>query len=306
VFKQYATFVRTQRGARPIVIASGGHDEDLTFTQALMSAVKWGMDAISFHYYTIPSPTHNWEAKGPSTGFGEDQWISTLANTLQMDTYLKKNIAIMNKYDPKKRVGFYVDEWGTWYDPEPGREPGFLYQQNTVRDAVVAAVNFNLFHKYADRVRMTNIAQTINVLQAMILTDGPKMVLTPTYHVFHMFIPFQDATLLPTDLTTPRYQLGKASVPAVSVSAARGKDGKLEYALVNLDPDRPAHVSTTIAGESVRHVGGTILTGSAMDARNTFDDPDAVHPVPFTGAELAGNRLEVTLPPKSVVVLSLD
>jgi alpha-N-arabinofuranosidase len=314
IFKQYATFVRTPRGSRPMLIASGGHDDDLSWTTTLMENMHWGthpanirwqMDAISFHYYTIPSPTHDWEHKGPSTGFGEDQWMSTLVNTLKMDDYLGKNIAIMNKYDPQEKVGFYVDEWGTWYDPEPGREPGFLYQQNTMRDAVVAGVNFNIFHKYADRVRMANIAQTINVLQAMILTDGPKMVLTPTYHVFHMFIPFQGATSLPTNLSTPRYQYGNASVPEVSVSAARIADGDIDVALVNLDPNRAAQVSVAIAGAKPQQVSGTILTATAMDARNTFDAPDAVHPVAFDDARIVNGRLTLTLPAKSVVVLDV-
>jgi alpha-N-arabinofuranosidase len=262
------------------------------------------MDAISFHYYTIKGI--EWKDKGPAVGFGEDQWMSHIANTLKMDTFLKNNIAIMNKVDPKKRVGFYVDEWGTWYLPEPGREPGFLYQQNTMRDAVIAAANFNIFHKYADRVRMTSIAQTINVLQAMILTDGPKMVLTPTYHVFHMYIPFQDATSLPVDLKTPRYQYGKVSVPKVSVSAARVAGGDIDVALVNLDPDRPAQVSVAIAGAKPQQVSGSILTASAMDAHNTFDEPNAVHPEAFDGARIVKGRLTLTLPPKSVVVLSLN
>ena len=314
LYKQYATFVRTPRGARPMLIASGGHDDDLSWTKTLMETMHWGthpanvrwqMDAISFHYYTIPSPTHDWEHKGPSTGFGEDQWMSTLVNTLKMDDYLNKNIAIMNKYDPDKKVGFYVDEWGTWYDPEAGRNPGFLYQQNTLRDAVVAGVNFDIFHKHADRVRMANIAQTINVLQAMILTDGSKMVLTPTYHVFHMFIPFQGATSLPIDMKTPNYTYGKSSIPQVSVSAARIENGDIDVALVNLDPDHPAQISAAIDGAKPQQVSGTILTASTMDARNTFDDPNAVHSVAFDGAKIVGGRLVLTLPAKSVVVLDV-
>jgi alpha-N-arabinofuranosidase len=303
VFKQYATFIRTKPDARPIVIASGGHDSDTSWTKTLMSSVKRDMDAISFHYYTIKGI--KWEDKGAAVGFGEDQWMDHIANTLKMDGFLKNNIAIMNKLDPKKRVGFYVDEWGTWYLPEPGREPGFLYQQNTMRDAVIAGANFNIFHKYADRVRMTSIAQTINVLQAMILTDGPKMVLTPTYHVFHMYIPFQGATSLPVDLKTPPYKYGKTSVPEVSVSAARVASGDIDVALVNLNPDHSVKVSVAIAGAKPGQVSGTILTGDTMDAHNTFDNPDAVHPVAFDGATIVKGRLTLTLPAKSVVVLDV-
>ena len=305
-FRQAAAFLKAPPGAKPRIIASGGYDGHPEWTKALISTVHQNMDAISFHYYTLPSPKRVWQAKGPSTGFGEDQWISTLASALKMDDHLKLNIAIMNKYDPQKKVGLFVDEWGTWYDAEPGRNPGFLFQQNTVRDAVVAAATFNIFEKHADRVRMANIAQMVNVLQAMILTDGPRMLLTPTYHVFHMYIPFQGATSLPAELKTPNYRFAKFSVPAVSVSAARTPGGTIEVALVNLDPVRPAQISAAIKGARPQRVGGSILTGSAMDARNTFDAPNGVHLEAFDGAKLVGNRLEMTLPPKSVVVLGLE
>ncbi|HWA91443.1 MAG TPA: alpha-L-arabinofuranosidase C-terminal domain-containing protein [Rhizomicrobium sp.] len=304
LFKQYANFLKAPRGARPLIVASGGNDDDTSWTEALTSKVHRDMDAITFHYYTIPGD--KWDAKGRAVGFGEDQWISTLAHTLRMEDFIAHNSAVMDKYDPGRKIAFDVDEWGTWYDPEEGREPGFLYQQNTLRDAVVAALNFNIFHAHADRVRMTNIAQMVNVLQAMILTRGPQMVLTPTYHVFRMFKPFQDATFLPADLQAPAYQLGGVSVPAVSLSAARTADGKIVVALVNLDPGKAITVSAAIPGANAQSASGEILTASAMDARNTFDAPDAVHPAPFAGASLAGGRLSLTLPAKSVVVLTLQ
>jgi alpha-L-arabinofuranosidase len=304
VFRQYATFLKTPVGARPAIIASGGHDEDTSWTEALVSKGGRDLSAISFHYYTFPGG--NWNSKGPAVGFGEDQWMATLAQTLRMEDFLRTNSSVMDKYDPQRKVAFDVDEWGTWYDPEAGREPGFLYQQNTLRDAVVAALNFNIFHQHAERVRMANIAQMVNVLQAMILTKGPQMVLTPTYHVFHMYRPFQDATFLPADVQAPRYTLGAASVPAVSISAARTATGAIAIALVNLDPGKAAPLAVSLAGATVRTVKGEILTASALDARNTFENPDAIHPARFTGASLAGNRVTLTLPPKSVVVLNLD
>ncbi len=153
-----------------------------------------------------------------------------------IDGYISANERVLDRNDPEGRVDFFVDEWGTWYDPEPGREPGFLYQQNSLRDALVAAINFNIFHEHARRVQMANIAQMVNVLQAMILTDGPRMILTPTYHAFEMYIPFQGATSLPVDVRTPRYRLGEMNVPAVTVSAARDTEGRLQLAIVNLDP----------------------------------------------------------------------
>jgi len=290
LYKQYANFLKSPAGARPILIASGGNDNDTSWAETLTSKVHRDMGAITFHYYTIPGD--KWEAKGPATGFGEDQWISTLAHTLRMDTFITQNSAVMDKYDPGKKIGFDVDEWGTWYDPEPGREPGFLYQQNTLRDAEVAALNFAIFQRHADRVRMANIAQMVNVLQAMILTKGPQMVLTPTYHVFRMFKPFQDATYLPADIRAPDYTLGNVSVPSVSLSAARMTDGRIVVALVNLDPNHAMPVSAALSGATARQVQGEILTASAMDARNDFAHPDAV--------------LSLTLPAKAIVVLILQ
>jgi len=304
LLRQSATYLKSPPGTRPAIIASGGHDEDTSWTEALISKAQHEIDAISFHYYTLPGD--RWQQKGPSTGFGEDQWISTLAHTLRMDGFITRNSAVLDKYDPARKVAFAVDEWGTWYDPEPGREPGFLYQQNTLRDAVVAALNLNIFHRHADRVRLAAIAQMVNVLQAMILTNGPQMILTPTYHVFHMFRPFQDATSLPVSLQTGTYALGSVSVPAVSLSAARAADGSIALALVNLSPKTGVPLSITVAGGKPSHVSGDILTASAMDAHNTFDAPQAVHPVAFSGARITNGTLSLTLPAKSVVVLRLE
>jgi alpha-N-arabinofuranosidase len=198
----------------------------------------------------------------------------------------------------------YVDEWGTWYDVEPGTNPGFLYQQNTLRDAVVAAVNLNIFHAHADRVRMTNIAQVINVLQAMILTDKEKMLVTPTYHVFHMYKPFRGATLLPVELAAPQYKLGEISAPTLTASAARGTDGKMHIALVNLNPREAVTSIIKVAGGSTGRFSGTILTATAMDAHNTFDKPDAVKPAAFNGARVESGSVRVVVPAKSIVVLS--
>jgi alpha-L-arabinofuranosidase len=303
-FRRDATFLKAPEGARPTIVASGGHDDDTTWTQALISKAPRDLGAISFHYYTIPGD--RWQVKGPATGFGEDQWISTFAHTLRMDGFITRNSAILDRYDPEKKVAFAVDEWGTWYDPEAGREPGFLYQQNTLRDAVVAALNFNIFHQHAERVRLAAVAQMVNVLQAMILTRDAQMVLTPTYHVFRMFQPFQDATLLPADLRAPAYSRGITSVPAISMSAARATDGAIMLSLVNLDPRTPLAFSAVIMGARPKHVRGDVLTAASMDARNTFESPEAVRPTALTGASLKGGTLSLTLPAKSVVVLRLE
>ena len=303
IFRQDANFLKTPQGARPIIVASGGNDNDTSWTSALISKATADLGAISFHYYTIPGD--RWQSKGRAIGFGEDQWISTLAHTLRMDHFISQNSAILDKSDPAKKIAFAVDEWGTWYDPEPGRESGFLYQQNTLRDAVVAALNLNVFQHHADRVRLANIAQMVNVLQAMILTDGARMILTPTYHVFKMYEPFQDATSLPTDLTTPQYLQGSVSVPAVSLSAAKTASGSIAVALVNLNPHQAIAVSIAIPGVSLSHVSGTLLTAAAIDAHNTFENPDLVHPVAFQAATITGHSLSLSLPAKSIIVLNL-
>jgi alpha-L-arabinofuranosidase len=212
----------------------------------------------------------------------------------------------MDKYDSQKRVGLMVDEWGTWYDSEPGANLGALYQQNTLRDAIVAGINLNIFHKHADRVRMANIAQMVNVLQAMVLTDKEKMVLTPTYHVFRMYRVHQGATLIPVDLSAPEYKFGSAAVPALSASASRDGEGRVHLSLVNLDPNKSIEIRVTAWGSAIKTITGEVLTASAMNAMNTFDHPNTVKPAPFSAFKLQGPQLTLNLPPKSVVVLELN
>lgn len=303
LFRHYATYIKTPPGKRPKIIASGGYGESTEWVDVLTKMVEKDMDGISHHYYTLP--LGDWEKKGKSTGFPESEWISTLERTMLIDKIIADNIKILDERDPEGKIGFYIDEWGTWYDPEPGRNPGFLWQHNTLRDALVAAVNFNIFHRHAKRVHMANIAQMVNVLQAMILTEGPRMALTPTYHVFHMYKPFQGATYLPTDVDTPHYRLGDSAVPAVTVSAARGTDGKIHFALANLDPHREASVQTSLRGAQARAATGRVLTAKTMDAHNTVDAPENVKPAPIS-AKRRGDTLVLRLPPKSVTVVTLQ
>ena len=316
VYRQYATFIKNHSGNRIQRLASGSHDDNYNWTEVLMSQAAKQMDGLSLHYYTLP--TSNWRKKGSATQFGEPEWHATLVRTLRIEEFIQKHSAIMDKYDPQKRVGLMVDEWGTWYDKEPGRDMGALYQQNTLRDAVVAGVNLNIFHKYADRVRISNIAQMVNVLQAMVLTDKEKMVLTPTYYVFRMYRVHQGATLIPTDLSAPDYKLGTAghtqgvpdtlstaSIPSLSVSASRDVEGRLHLSVVNLDPTRAADLVATVSGGSPRTITGEVLTASAMNSMNTFDHPNTIKPARFQGFKLQDSQLLVNIPAKSVVVLEL-
>jgi len=304
-FRKYNTFIKNYDRAKPIYrIAGGASDFNYAWTETLMERVGRRMNAASLHYYTLP--TGNWRTKGSATQFGEDQWFSTLSRTLKMDELITKHAAIMDKADPEKRIGLAIDEWGTWYDVEPGTEPGFLYQQNTMRDAVVAALNFHIFHRHADRVVMTNIAQTINVLQAMILTDKAKMIRTPTYWVFEMFKVHQGGTFLPVEVQPPDYIFGGEKIPGVSASATRAADGKtVHLSLVNTNPGQAAAVAVTLTGIAPSSATARLLTAPAMQAHNTFAAPDTVKPVAFDGVTLAAGSVTVRLPAKSVVVVEL-
>ena len=223
-FRRYNSFVKNFAGNKVYRIACGSSGLDYHWTEVLMSIAGTKMNGLSLHWYTLP--TNNWAKKGSATEFEEDQWHSAMVQTLRMEELVTKHSAIMDKHDPEKKVGMIVDEWGTWYDPTPGSPPGFLEQQNTLRDAIVAGINLNIFNQHCDRVTMSNIAQMVNVLQAVILTNGEKMVVTPTYHVFEMYKVHQGATLIPIDLKSPEYQFGEKSVPAVSASASRDSAGR--------------------------------------------------------------------------------
>jgi alpha-N-arabinofuranosidase len=305
LYHQFATFAKTPAaGGKPQWIAAGGYGDDTAYTEALMESDSKAhqIDAITLHHFALPLGNFD-GPKGPATGFGEDQWMSVMSRALAIDGMISKHEAVMDKYDPQKKVALFVDEWSNWYDVEPGTNPGFLDQQNTLRDALTAAATLDIFHAHAARVRMANITQMVNVLQAMIHTDGPRMFRTPTYHVYMMYKPFRGATALAFDLATPDYAYGAAAVPAIHASAARAPDGRIVLSLVNIDPHRAAHVAATVPGQTT--VAGTILTAEAMDAHNSLDRPDAVKPAPFAGATLSGEVLNVALPAKSVVVLEL-
>ena len=300
--RRYQTFIKTP-GDKPIIkVASGPNGDDAHWTEVMMANAKGQIQAISLHYYTVPV---DWNHHGPATGFDEAAWAITLKKARDVDDILTRHSAIMDKYDPEKKVALYVDEWGSWYDAEPGSKAGFLYQQSTLRDAEIAALTLNIFHRHTDRVKLAAIAQMVNVLQAMILTDGPRMVLTPTYHVFDMYQPFQGATPLAASVTAPDYTHGGVTIPAVDVSAARGKDGKLYLALVNTDPNNSARVTTSIAGVSAKGASGRLLTGPAMDTHNGFDKPNTIQPRPFHG-KVSGGKLVFELPSKSVVVVQVQ
>ena len=315
-FRRYNTFVKNYPGNKILRIACGANGEDYNWTDVLMKNAAPKMNGLSLHYYTLP--TGVWKKKGSATDFDEAAYAATLKRALHIDDLIATHAAIMDKYDPGKRVGLVVDEWGIWTDTEPGANPSFLHQQNSLRDALLAALTLHIFQAHADRVVMANIAQTINVLQAMMLTDKEKMLLTPTYHVFEMFKVHQGATSLPVTLSTPDYVCGADQLPALSASASRDKAGALHLSLVNTNPNAPATVTCTLVGLGAGGGGaknktatGRVLTAPAINSINTFDAPRTVEPKPFDGAKFTDAKnanaatLIVTMPPRSIVILEI-
>jgi len=302
LYSNYEHFLWAPEKSRPKMIASGGSGFDTTWTQALSRELKGRTIGITVHQYTVP--TGNWDVKGKDLGFKEGEWISTLANTLKMDQLVKDHVAVLDKNDPEKKIGLMVDEWGTWYDEAGGKSA--LFQQNSLRDALVAALNFHIFHEHAERVTLTTIAQMVNVLQAMILTDKEKMVLTPTYYAFQMYVPFQDAKSLPLAIKdNTSYSLGATTIPGVSASAARAKDGKVYLSLVNTDPHKAVDVAVNVTGTKVSGAAGKVLTSAVMDAHNTFENPQVIEPAAF-GMRAAGGKLSIKVPAKAVMVVALE
>ena len=304
-YKRYAAFAKNYPGAPLKKIASGPNSDDYNWTEVIMKNIPdWNMWGISLHYYTVP--TGDWGHKGSATSFTEAEYMETMIKCLKMEELVNKHSAIMDKYDPKKHVALVVDEWGVWTDVEPGTNPGFLYQQNSMRDALIAATNLNIFNNHCDRVKAAALAQTINVLQSLILTDKEKMLLTPTYHIFDMYKVHQDAKYLPVQLITPDYVIGDKKIPAINVSASQDAAGKVHISFANLDLHKDIKTSISLKDIKWSSVSGQILTSANITDINTFDKPSTVSLKDFKGAKKDGDNLVVVLPAKSVVTVELN
>jgi len=305
LYRNYATYCRNYGDNRLQKIAGGANSSDYNWTEVLMKNVGAGqMWGLSLHHYTVPK---GWGpgGKGSATQFSEDEYITTMEKALFMDELITKHTAIMDKYDPRKRVAFCVDEWGAWYDVEPGTNPGFLYQQNTLRDALLCATTMNIFHKHSDRVRMANIAQMVNVLQAIVLTKDDKMVLTPTYHIYNMYKVHHDATNLPIELLSPSYTVGTRSLQAMNVSASMDANGVIHVSIVNLDPKNAIETSCKLGQITAKSVSGQIVTAKELATYNSFEKPNEVVMADFKGAKIKDGTLSLTIPAKSVVTIAL-
>ena len=302
-YRRYATYARNYGENRLYKIAGGANSWDLKWTETLMKNIPLGMmNGISLHYYTVP---YSWSKKGSATQFDEKDYFITLKKAGEMDDLISQHSTIMDQYDKDKKIALVVDEWGTWYDVEPGTNPGFLYQQNSIRDALTAGMTLNIFNNHADRVRMANIAQTVNVLQAVILTDETRLILTPTYHVFDMYQPHMEATELPYHLESPDYTLGGDSQSSVSVSCSKSADGTINITLVNIDPKNAIQLSCALDGGEAKKVTGRVITSPNITDHNTFEEPNKVSLKDFTDFKVAKGQVEANLPSKSVVLLQI-
>ena len=303
-YKRYAVYCRNYTNAPLIKIASGANSSDYNWTETLMKNVGPGrMWGLTLHYYTIPSGS--WGKKGSATAFDEKEYFNTMKNCLVMEDLVTRHSTIMDKYDPAKKTALVVDEWGIWTDVEPGTNPGFLYQQNSLRDAIIAGTTLNIFNNHSDRVRMANLAQTINVLQALILTKGNQILLTPTYHVFDLYKVHMDAKKLNINFKSPDYTNGDSKIPALNISASQDSTGAVHITLVNIDPTKPISLNTVLPGIKFKTVTGQILTSKKLTDINTFENPNNIKIVSFNGAKKMGEELVVDLPAQSVVMLEL-
>ena len=303
-YRRYATYCRNYGDNRLYKIACGSNGSDFNWTDVLMKNIGRQMQGLSLHHYTIP--TGDWGKKGSATQFNETEYFNTILNTLVMEDLIRRHSTIMDKYDAQKQIGMMVDEWGIWTDVEPGTNPGFLYQQNSLRDAIIAGINLNIFNNHCDRVKMTNIAQTINVLQSVILTDNEKMLLTPTYWVYYLYKVHQDATLLPVTINSSIYEINGKRMDAINVSASKDSSGKIHISLVNIDPNKAQTIDTELRGVTIKKVSGKILTSAKITDHNTFDKPNTVSVKDFNDAKLSSGKLSISLPAKSVVMLEIE
>ena len=303
VYRQFATYMSGWTNDNKIErIASGASSNDYNWTEVLMKNIPGRfIDGIALHHYSVI----DWSNKGSATDFTEEQYFTTMKRAWNMEELVTKHSEIMDKYDPEGKIDLVVDEWGGWYDVEEGTNPGFLYQQNTMRDAMIAGVTLNVFNNHARRVKMANLAQTINVLQAVILTEGTEMILTPTYHVMKMYNVHQDAQLLPVSFQSPQYKLGEEELPAISVSASRDSTGNVHISLVNIDARNTHPITLDLTEGSFKNVSGQILKSEKLQDHNSFDDPSKITPARFQDAKLRKNKLTLDIPPSSVIVLEI-
>lgn len=300
LYRQYATFMTDWTNTDGFFrIASGANVADYHWTEVLMREVpKHLIEGVALHSYSFVE----WSKKGSATKFNEEQYFSTMKTALKMEELINKHTAIMDKYDPEKKVALIVDEWGGWYEVEEGTNPGFLYQQNTMRDAMIAGTTLNIFNNKSERVKMANLAQTVNVLQAVILTKKEKMLLTPTYHVMHMYKVHHDAKLIPVKYNSPSYKYNGEELPAISVSAST-KNNLTHFSLVNIDYSKENEVELDLKDLNLKKFTAKIVSSDKVTDHNTFENPNKIKPTEFKDFKYKSGKLTLSIPPFSVIVI---
>ncbi len=301
LYLRFQTYVRNFSGNRIFKIACGPYGDNYHWTEVLVKEAGERMAGLAPHYYCGSG-----QDSRSATEFKEIDWFWQLKRAMHIEELLDKHEEIMDKHDPEKKVAIILDEWGAWHAVEPGTNPGFLYQQNSLRDAMVAGLTLNIFNNHCDRVRMANIAQTVNVLQAMALTDGPRMILTPTYYVYRLYSVHHNATLLPTELRCARYEFDGKTVPGMNVSASRDAVGKIHVSLCNIHPDSAVRVEAQLQGADAKRITGQVLTAGAINAHNTFERPGVVEPAVFRDVTVVDRGFVTQVPAKSIVVLTVE
>lgn len=306
--KTYSRFVRNYGSGQNMQnIAVGPNADQNEYTEAIMKAWSqkdgaWNISGLSLHYYSVGA---GWPPKLKAIDYDKKDYALLIADSLKIDGHIQKTAAIMDKYDPSKKIGIMVDEWGAWLEATPNSTPGFLEQQNSQRDAIIAALNLNIFSRHADRVKMANIAQMVNVLQALVVTDNEKMILTPTYHLFKMYVPFQDAKFIPTNYDAGSFKIDDITLPEIDVISARAKDGKIWLSLTNINPEKAIDVEIDISGTKIKSADGHILSADKFNIGNSFAKPENVAPKTFK-AKVNQGKLKINLVPASVVVVVLE
>jgi len=321
LYRRYQTFAKSFNDTPLYKIASGKYDVEYNWTETVMREAGNMMDAISLHYYTLPGD--GWADKGPSIDFGEELYYRGLKTASLLDEFITRHSAIMDQYDPEKNVALAVDEWGVWTNPLEGTNPGFLEQQNSLRDALITSISLDIMNAHAERVKVANIAQTVNVLQAMILTDGSEMLLTPTYHVFHMYKVHQNSLLLPIHIQTEKY-IGpgdekvqsrfdladkEPGIPIINATASQDDQGVIHFTVSNTHASESQEVTIELRGAEGKRIvsgSGRLLTANTVDAINTFDNPEKVKPVSYTDARFRNGKLALQIPAHSIIVISVE
>ncbi|MGA0444228.1 MAG: alpha-N-arabinofuranosidase [Flavobacteriaceae bacterium] len=303
LYRQYATYMTDWTNSQQMYrIASGASDGNYRWTEVLMKNIPQKLiEAVALHSYSVI----DWENKSSATAFSEKQYFQTMQRAYKMDEYITKHVAIMDQYDPERKIDLIVDEWGGWYDVEPGTNPGFLYQQNTIRDAMIAGMTLNIFNNHAQRVTMANLAQTVNVLQAVILTEGEKLILTPTYHVMKMYAVHQDAKLIPLTFDTPQFNVDGESLPALSASASKNEAGEIHISLVNIDSQKAHAVSIPMENLNAKKVSIEAIQSTNIQDHNTFEQPNKIEIKTFTDFSVKKGQLQMEIPAHSVLLVKV-